>query len=158
MKPCVIFNDMIHIDMVWLTGQPTYFNATQFSSYQKNGMTVAYIGQTNVTTLETAGCYTTADGSPAVDVVSIFAANIDQKLPTNYVRLAPNVTVPNNGSIACGSAGMLALLQSSAIKELQDKGITVLLTFLNNHDAAGWSEFATETGAPASHSRPSLSG
>lgn len=134
-------------DVVFFTGQPTYFNASQFTSYQKKGMSVAYVGQTNTSALETAGCYTTADGSPAVDVVCIFAANINQKLPTGYVHLAPNVTVPNGGSIACGSAGMLMLLRSPAIKELQDKGITVLLTFLNNHDDAGWSEFATEEDA-----------
>lgn len=134
-------------DVVFFTGQPTYFNGTQFTSYQKNGMSVAYIGNDNMTTLETAGCYTTADGDPAIDVVAIFAANIDQKLPNGYVPLAPNVTVPNNGSIACGSPNMLKLLESSAIHKLQDKGITVLLTFLNNHDAAGWSEFLTESDA-----------
>lgn len=134
-------------DAVFFSGEPWYGSAPQCNSYKKDGMSIAYIGDVTPTTLAAAGCYTTSDGGAAVDVVCIFAANLNKTLPPNYVPLAPGVPVPSGGTIACSSASLQQALQSDTIKQLQAKGITVLLTFLNNHDAAGWSEFATEADA-----------
>jgi hypothetical protein len=133
-------------DAVFFSGEPWFGSAPQCDSYQKSGMSVAYIGGTPTNVAE-AGCYVTAQGLPAVDVVCIFAANINLAPMGNAVRLAPQVKVPPNSSLACGNPNIVQILQSNAIQNLRALGITVLLTFLNNHDASGWSEFSTASDA-----------
>lgn len=132
-------------DAVFFKGEPWFGSATQCDAYQKAGTSIAYVSPSAVSV---PGCFTTSNGSAAVDVVCIFAANIDQKLPNGSTLLAPNVTVASNGSIACGNPEtMQALRNTTAIQNLQAKGIMVLLTLLNNHDAAGWSEFRSASDA-----------
>jgi hypothetical protein len=128
-------------DAVFFSGKPWFGSAPQCDSYQKNGMSIAYIDDPTPAVLSTAGCYTTSDGGPAVDVVCIFHADINLTLPNGYTQLAPKVKIPSGGSIACGKPVIVQTLQSGAIQGLQAKGITVLLSVLNNHDDAGWSEF-----------------
>ncbi|MEO8532281.1 MAG: glycosyl hydrolase family 18 protein [Flavobacterium sp.] len=125
-------------DAVFFSGEPWYGSAPQCDSYEKTGMSVAYV---SLDKIQTAGCYTMADGSAAVDVVCIFAANINKKpFPAGLTELAPKAKVPNGYPYAVGGSDYLALT-AEAIQKLQKKGITVLLTFLNNHDETGWSEF-----------------
>lgn len=125
-------------DAVFFSGEPWYGSAPQCDSYEKTGMSVAYV---SIDKLQTPGCYTMADGSAAVDVVCIFSANINLKpFPAGAVALAPNTKVPDGYPYAVGSSDY-AKLTAADIQKLQNKGITVLLTFLNNHDASGWSEF-----------------
>ena len=63
-------------DVVFFSGEPWYGSAPQCDSYEKAGMSVAYV---SLDKIQTAGCYTMADDSAAVDVVCIFAANINKK-------------------------------------------------------------------------------
>ncbi|MEN2400426.1 glycosyl hydrolase family 18 protein [Flavobacterium sp. MC2016-06] len=125
-------------DAVFFSGEPWYGSAPQCDSYEKTGMSVAYV---SIDELQTAGCYTMADGSAAVDVVCIFAANINKKpFPAGLVELAPNTQVPSGYPYVVGTADYAALT-ATTVQKLQNKGITVLLTLLNNHDGTGWSEF-----------------
>jgi hypothetical protein len=125
-------------DAVFFSGEPWYGSAPQCDSYEKAGMSVAYV---NVENIQTPGCYTMADGSAAVDVVCVFAANINNlPFPEVLSILAPNTKVPSGYPYAVGNPDYVKL-SASDIQKLQDKGITVLLTFLNNWDDSGWSEF-----------------
>lgn len=91
----------------------------------------AYINPNTPEQLESVGCYKKSDGSSAIDIVCIFAANINYS--TNpYIHYCDNI---------------LNALTSNAIKKLQDQGIKVLLTILGNHLDAGWSCFNTESTA-----------
>ncbi|MGA8432869.1 MAG: glycosyl hydrolase family 18 protein [Candidatus Sulfotelmatobacter sp.] len=128
-------------DAAFFSGKPWYGNAPQCDSYQKNGMSIAYINNITPALLNTAGCYVTADGGSGIDVVCIFNADINASLQSGYTALAPKVDVPPGGSYACAEANVVQTLQSTAIQQLQSLGITVLLSVLNNHDSAGWSEF-----------------
>ncbi len=133
-------------DAVFFRGAPWYGSAPQCDAYQKNGMSIAYINAIpDAAMLSGAGCYTTDDGGPAVDVVCcIDDAFINQTLPSYCTPLAPEIPILLGGSIACARTEFITkVLKSDAIQGLQAKGITVLLTFLNNHDDAGWSEFTT---------------
>ncbi|TDW47226.1 glycosyl hydrolase family 18 (putative chitinase) [Flavobacterium sp. 270] len=131
-------------DAVFFSGEPWYGSAPQCDSYEKTGMSVAYV---SLDKIQTTGCYTMADGDAAVDVVCIFAANINKKpLPAGMIELAPNTQVPDGYPYAVGSSDYSALTVE-AVQKLQKKGITVLLTFLNNHDGTGWSEFPDATTA-----------
>lgn len=125
-------------DAVFFSGEPWYGSAPQCDSYEKTGLSVAYV---SIDKLQTPGCYTMADGSAAVDVVCIFAANINKKpFPSGSFALAPNTKVPEGYPYVVGSAEYDSLTAGD-IQKLQNKGITVLLTLLNNHDSTGWSEF-----------------
>jgi hypothetical protein len=128
-------------DSVFFNGEPRWGSAPQCDGYVKDGMSVAYVGHVSAGDLAAPGCYVDSDGAAAVDVVCIFAANLCASVPDGAVRLAPLVNVPAGGTYATAGANLAAALQSGVIPQLQAKGITVLLTFLNNHDAAGWSEF-----------------
>jgi hypothetical protein len=144
-NPTRVFN---RGDAVFFTGKPWFGSAPQCDAYQNNGVSVAYISG-SPTDNATAGCYTTAQGLAAVDVVCIFAANIGQRPASGAVRLAPNIAVPAGGALACGNPSIVQILQSKTIANLQGLGVTVLLTFLNNHDNSGWSEFVSATDAAA---------
>lgn len=134
-------------DAVFFTGKPWYGSAPQCDSYEKNGMSIAYIDVGDINTRLPAGSFVTADGGAAVDVVCIFHADINRTLPDKYTRLAPDVKVPPGGTLACASPYILEALQSGDIERLQAKGITVLLSVMNNHDEAGWAEFTSASDA-----------
>lgn len=130
-------------DAIFFSGQPWFGSASECDTYQKNGMSVAYVCGPNNSPQQVAqaGCYLTAQGLPAIDVVSIFAANINTTPSGSAERLAPSIQVPQGYALACGNLDIIKLLQSGVIQSLQNVGITVLLTFLNNWDDSGWSEF-----------------
>lgn len=142
-KPKYFYPD----DAVFFTGEPWYGHTPQCDVYVKEGLSVAYVDDVTPENLIAAGCHLDDNGLPKVDVVCIFAANLNKILPRGGVRLAPDVPLPAGATLACGQVNVAQVLQSGAIQTLQAKGITVLLTFLNNHDEAGWSEFKTDEDA-----------
>ena len=127
-------------DAVFFSGTPWYGSAPQCDSYQKEYMSVAYGTRQDKTDFLKPGCYTLSDGSPAVDVACIFAANLNMTVPSGSVRLAPDVNVPDGYPLLVGSPDILNTVLP-LVPKLQEKGISVLLTVLGNHDAAGWSNF-----------------
>lgn len=136
-------------DAVFFTGEPWFGSAPQCDSYVKNGFALAYVGSLNAadpTSPLVAGQYATAQGLNAVDAVSLFAANLNLSLSGDYVRLAPNVPVPAGGTLAVAHDYYIQVFEQS-VAPLQAKGIAVLLTFLNNWDAAGWSNFDPDSPA-----------
>jgi len=133
-------------DAVFFSGEPWYGSAPQCDGYKKDRMTIAYINNCTPANFLTGGDYTMADGSSSIDVVCIFAANLNITMPSGYIQLAKNMTIPQGYPIACASP-TIANETLPIIKQLQDKGIIVLLTILGNHDAAGWSNFSDEATA-----------
>jgi hypothetical protein len=134
-------------DAVFFTGEPWYGRTAQCDVYVKEGLSVAYVDNVTPDNLASTGRHLDEDGLPLVDIVCIFAAHINKVLPRGSMRLAPGVPLPAGASLACAPINVVHTLQSGVIKALQDKGIAVLLTFLNNHDEAGWSEFKSEDDA-----------
>lgn len=127
-------------DAMFFSGKPWYGPAPQCDAYKKNHMTVAYITPTD--SILNVGSYTLADGSPAVDVVCIFAGNYSSnKLP--YLRANNNDPLTMNEF----NPNIQKVLEDGSVKALQDKGITVLLTILNGQSLVGWSEFTSESEA-----------
>lgn len=112
-----------------------------------NGISIAYINPSDPAALRALGDTKDAQGHRAIDIVCIFAANLNVEPKEGAVRLAPLIDVPQGGTLACGNLNIQAALQSDAITYLHSKGIKVLLTFLNNWDNTGWSEFSSETDA-----------
>ena len=90
---------------------------------------------------DTAG-YTLADGTPALNVVCLFAANYAaSEVP--YLRANnndPPTTNPFNPNIQ-------QVLDDGSVQYLQSKGLTVLLTITNGWSDVGWSEFTSESDA-----------
>lgn len=125
-------------DAVFFSGEPWYGSAPQCDVYEKNGMSVAYVSPTDSAQFLEAGTYLMADGSPAIDVVCIFAGNLVLDT-TPYLKANndPHAKEPFNPNI-------MEILNSGAVQKLQEKGITVLLTILGGHHAGGWSNFSTE--------------
>jgi hypothetical protein len=87
--------------------------------------------------------YKKADGSSAITVVCIFAANLNVTLPDGNIALS-RISVPEGYPIANANPKIASIVRSSAIEQLKACGIKVLLTILGNHDAAGWSNFKNE--------------
>jgi len=136
-------------DAVFFGGEPWWGSAPQCDAYQKDGLSLAYIGSLSAsdpTSPLVASEYATSQGLNAVDMVSLFAANLNLTLSGDYIRLAPNVTVPPGGTLAVAHDYYVDVFNQS-VATLQAKGIAVLLTFLNNWDAAGWSNFDPNTAA-----------
>jgi hypothetical protein len=133
-------------DAVFFSGEPWWGSAPQCDGYVKDGLAVAYIDNLQTADPTIAGQYVTAQGLNAIDVVCLFAANLMQEQTGDYVRLAPDVPVPANGTLAVAHGYYLPLF-GKPVAELQAKGITVLLSVLNGRDNAGWSQFATEENA-----------
>ena len=119
-------------DAVFFSGAPWPGSAPQADIYQKDVFTTAYVG-VNANRLANAGCYTLADGRQFFDFVAVFAANLDG--PPNVPVLS--FTLPVNAS----------LYDTDDVKKLQNLGITVLLSVVNNWSNAGWSEFTDQKAA-----------
>jgi hypothetical protein len=133
-------------DAVFFSGTSWWGSAPQCDAYQKDGISLAYIGNLDTVDPTVAATYVTAQGLNAVDMVCLFAANISTTASGNQVRLAPDIAVPAGGTLAVAPASFIPMFQS-AVPALQAQGITVLLTFLNDHDSAGWSEFPSPADA-----------
>lgn len=94
---------------------------------------MAYVG-VNSNLLSNVACFVKADGKPYFDMVSIFAANLAGTDPDKAsVFLNPNVD--------------RVLNQTTQVRDMQAKGIKVLLSVLGNHENAGWSCTTTAAGA-----------
>jgi len=84
--------------------------------------------------------YTLADGSPAINVVCIFAGNYAASTPP-YLRAnnnKPPTSKPFNDNIQ-------QVLDDGSVQYLQSKGIIVLLSILNGHQSVGWSQFTSQS-------------
>ena len=130
-------------DAVFFSGEPWWGSAPQCDAYQKDGVSVAYVGSLGGADPGSpliAGKSATGQGLNAVDIVCLFAANLNQTLTGDYIRLAPKVPVPSGGTLAVAHKDYLKVFQAS-VAALRAQGIAVLLSFLNNHDDAGWSQF-----------------
>ena len=129
-------------DAVFFSGKPWFSGAPQCDSYQKNQMTIVYISPVSSQQFRDIASYTSADGSPAVDVVCIFGGNYCTK---EYPCLrAGNNNPPTDKPL---NPNIQQVLEDGSVKFLQDKGITVLLTILNGHSLVGWSQFTNEIDA-----------
>jgi hypothetical protein len=104
----------------------------------------AYINPQSSQEFRAAAGYTLANGSPALDVVCIFAANYAASDPP-YLRAQnnqPPTTCPFNTNIQ-------DVLDDGSVQFLQSKGLTVLMSITNGHSAVGWSQFTSESDAAA---------
>jgi len=116
-------------DAVFFSGTPSPGSAPQADIYQKDFLTTAYV-EVNTNSFANAGCYTLEDGRQFFDIACILAANIADTEGKAALYFNPQ---------------MASVLASGAVKALQDLGITVLLTVLNNHQNAGWSCFTDQS-------------
>lgn len=94
-------------------------------SYANPPFNMAYV-EVNDNALTNAACYIRQDNKkPLINLVSIFAANINGNDPNHpHVSFNPNVDAILN--------------HSHQVTDLQSHGIKVLLTLLGNHQQAGW--------------------
>ncbi len=127
-------------DAVFFTGEPRYGRTPACDVYVKEGLSVAYVDEITPDSILAASRQTDENGLALVDIVCLHAAGIHKLLPRGCVRLAPDVPLPAGASLASAQASVAQALHSGAVKALQDKGISVLLT-LQNSDEAGWSAF-----------------
>jgi hypothetical protein len=120
-------------DAVFFSGSPWPGSAPQADLYQKDVFLMAYVGVNN-DSLANVGCYTLEDGRQLFDFAAIFAANINADENGNPVLFFnPQVNqVLNN---------------TNDVKTLQDLGISVVLSVLNNWAPVGWSEFTSQATA-----------
>lgn len=96
---------------------------------------IAYI-EVNDTSILHVGDYLLEDGSAAFDIAIIFAANINYDGERAYLHCNENVQhVLDN--------------VDTYVRPLQEKGITVLLSVLGNHQGAGFANFPDAAAADA---------
>jgi hypothetical protein len=99
--------------------------ATNSASAQ-NPVNIAYV-EVNSNALSNVGCYTLEKNKTKFfDIATIFAANISGD-------------DPNDPQIFFNPQVSHLLNETQQVKDLQSKGIKVLLTLLGNHQKAGWS-------------------
>ncbi|WP_156761726.1 endo-beta-N-acetylglucosaminidase H [Microbacterium karelineae] len=99
-------------------------------------LTVAYV-EVNSNELRHVGDYELEDGSNALDVAIIFAANINTDASGEaYLHLNEKVQATLDDA-------------ATQIRPLQEKGIKVTLSLLGNHDASGFANFPTREAAEA---------
>lgn len=96
------------------------------SAFAQNLFNMAYV-EVNDNALSNVGCYTlSSNKTPFFSMATIFAANI-------------NGDDPNDPRIFFNPQVSRLLNETHQVKDLQSKGIKVLLTLLGNHKNAGWS-------------------
>lgn len=129
-------------DAVFFKGEPWYGSAPQCDSYEKTAISTIYIAPSDNQQFQDIGCYVLPDGTPAIDVVCIFAANY----ATNTI---PMLRANNNNPITQNpfNTNIQSVLSSGLVQTLQSKGITVLLTIMNAHTKTGWSQFTDQSTA-----------
>ena len=94
-------------------------------SANAHAFNMAYV-EVNANRFENAGCYIQSDNQrPFFAAASIFAANVAGDSPN-----APEIFLNEQ---------VQQILQSTQVKNLQKKGMKVLLSVLGNHQNAGWS-------------------
>ena len=105
-----------------------YLAAYTSSAFSFN---MAYV-EVNSNSFANVGCYIRSDNQqPFFNAAAIFAGNINGNEPN-----APEFFFNDN---------VKAVLHSSQIVNLQQKGIKVLITLLGNHQNAGWSCMTNQT-------------
>ena len=129
-------------DAVFFTGQPWYGSAPQCDSYEKTPVSTIYISPVDNRQFQDIGCYLLPSGTPAVDVVCLFAGNY----ATNTIPMlrANNNDPPTQNPF---NPNIQNVLSAGLVQTLQAKGITVLLTIMNAHTDTGWSEFPDQATA-----------
>jgi hypothetical protein len=95
-----------------------------------------------VSQFATVGSYTTSWGTPAIDVVCLFAGNYAADT-VPYLRANNN----NPPTQAPFNQNIQDALSSDVISRLQSLGITVMLSITNGWSAVGWSEFTSQVDA-----------
>ena len=103
-----------------------------------------YINPTTSQQFRDVAGYRLADGSPAIDVVCLFAANYAAS-EQPYLRANnddPPTTNPFNQNIQ-------TVLEDGSVDYLRGQGLTVLLTITNGLHSVGWSQFTLEKDAEA---------
>ncbi|RDS79148.1 hypothetical protein DWU98_19280 [Dyella monticola] len=124
------------------TRAPWYGSAPQCDAYKRQCVAVAYASPGGVK----AAADLTYNGAPALDAI-LFPANLNMKstgLPSGTSWVDPNGAGP---TMLRANSDVMQALTGDDIAYAHAKGIAVLVTGLNNHDAAGWSEFpATAAG------------
>ncbi|WP_338848328.1 glycosyl hydrolase family 18 protein [Massilia sp. W12] len=105
------------------------------SALCKRAENTAYV-EVNDHNLGNAGCFNKPNGDPLFQIATIFAANI------GFVNgKAALTTNPQTTDLLENNIGI--------VRNLQKRGIKVVLSILNNHQNAGWSCFADATSASA---------
>jgi hypothetical protein len=131
-------------DAVFFNGSSQLWpgSAPQCDTYQRQGMTIAYINPQSVSQFLSLGSYTTSWGTPAIDVAILFAGNYAaDTLP--YLR-ANNNDPPTSQPF---DQNIQTVLDSGAISTLQSLGLTVMVSITNGHSQVGWSEFTSQADA-----------
>lgn len=123
--------------------QVTRTKTTNGVSPNNDGKVIVYVDPKNYNNFSNLGEYTLNDGSSAIDIVCIFAANFVLAEPP-YLRAQNN---PDAEKSFNTEIDHLLRYNISAIRDLQNKGIKVLLTILGGHHEGGWSNFASEVEA-----------
>lgn len=129
-------------DAVFFTGDPWYGSAPQCDSYEKTAISTIYISPDNNQQFQDIGCYVLPDGTPAIDVVCIFAANY--AINTIPMLRANNNNPPTQDPF---NPKIQSVLSAGLVQTLQSRGITVLLTIMNAHTQTGWSQFTDQSTA-----------
>lgn len=129
-------------DAVFFTGEPWYGSAPQCDSYEKTPISTIYINPKDNQQFQDIGCYLLPDGTPAVDVVCIFAGNYATNTPP--MLRANNNDPPTQQPF---NPNIQSVLSAGLVQTLQGKGITVLLTIMNAHTPVGWSQFTDQSTA-----------
>lgn len=131
-------------DAVFFTGKPWYGASPQCDSYEKTGISTIYISPGDNQQFQDIGCYVLPGGTPAIDVVCIFAGNY----ATNTLPMlrANNNNPPTDQPF---NQNIQDVLSAGLVQDLQNKGIIVLLTIMGAHTQTGWSQFTDECTAQA---------
>lgn len=130
-------------DAVFFSGEPSLGSAPECDTYIKKGVAVAYIGppENDLEKFKETASYTNTDGSPAIDVVCIFAGNYCTKqipmLRANNNKPSTDQPLDTNVQDVLNTA----IGDVSAVKYLQNKRIVVLLTIMGGWSQVGWSQF-----------------
>ncbi len=98
-----------------------------FKRSAESKLNVAFV-EVNDNALANVGCFVRSDNNKhqLFQIASIFAANINGK-------------EPNHPTIHLNDRVQHLLSKTTQVRDLQNKGIQVLLTLLGNHQNAGWS-------------------
>lgn len=105
------------------------------ASLCKRAENTAYV-EVNSNDVGNVGCYKKTNGDPLFQIATIFAANIDYVNGKAALTTNPQTTTLLENNI-------------QTVRNLQKRGIKVVLSILNNHQNAGWSCFADAASSAA---------
>jgi len=111
-------------DAVFFSGTPAPTRAPAADLIVKSYMMTGYSVTDRPGTLSDLGCYQLSDGTPLFDIAILYAGSIIGEADAPQITLSSYVT---------------SILDTSAVSDLQNQGIVVLLSFAGSYQAAGWS-------------------